>query len=535
MTKKIMKKLLQMATITFLLIAISTNTFTATAQNLILSLQTDKSSYILRELVQTSGSLLYNGQPVQGGLVGIEIREPRATPQRIVARTAQVGTITPPSGGWTIEILSVTLCDFDGNPLTSTLRGTNAFFKATVKYNGAGSIQIRVVINIFDNNITPLGLLAAQFSVSNGDIVTIGPADIDIGTSAAPGTAPIYVSVYTDWPENGGYPLCPEKAGNFTILESEYESPPGKPLPTPFVQDGNYKMNFTLSSEPYPGTYLVDAVAWYQGWIDVESTTFSVTDVAAPPRASFVAKPPVAGPGYEITFDASYSTAEGYNDTITSYSWQFGDTTTGSGKIVKHTYSNLGDYTVTLNVTDNEGFWNTTSKIVRIAIVHNVAVVSIQCLNTIYDRWMVTVSVTVKNLGTIPETFNVTLYANSSLVQTKQATNLGPLLTTVLTFSWNTTGIVRYVNYFLTVTIPPLVGETETSDNTLTYGPIYTKALGDYNNNKEIDIFDLVFVTSRYGLTPSSPNWNIMADLMRDGKIDIFDVVKVTGVYGKKY
>ena len=533
MTKQIMKKLLQVIVITFLLIATSTNTFTANAQNLILSLQTDKSSYILRELVQTSGTLEYDAQPVQGGLVGIEIRDPRATPQKIVARTAQVGTV--PTSGWSVQVLSTTLCDFNGNPLTSTLRGINAFFKTTIKYTGAGSRQIRVTVNIFDNSIIPIGLLSAQFSVSTGDIVTAGPANIYIENSATPGVAPIYVNIFTDWPEDGGYPLCPEATGNFTILESQYESSPGNPLPTPFIQDGNYKMNFTLSSEPYPGTYLVDAVAWYQGWTDIETTTFSVTDVAAPPRASFVAKPPVSGPGYEVTFDASYSTAEGYGDTITSYSWKFGDTTTGSGKTVKHTYSNLGNYTVILNVTDNEGFWNTTSKIMRIAIVHNVAVISIQCLNPIYDRWMVTVSVTVKNLGTIPETFNVTLSANSSLIQTKQATNLSPQLTTVLTFDWNTTGIVYYANYFLTATIAPLVNETETSDNTLNYGPIYTKALGDYNNNREIDIFDLVFVVSRYGATTSSPNWDIMADLTRDGKIDIFDVVQVTSVYGKKY
>lgn len=514
----------------------STNIINVTAQNpLQLTLKTDKSSYVLREQVKISGNLTYNGAPVQGGLVGIEVREPRATPKRIVARTAPVDTITPPPGGWTIEILSATLSDSYGNPLTSTLRGVNAFFKATVKYTGFGSRPIIVTINVYDNSLIPIGILSSQFNITSGDTVTVGPADIYIERWVTPGIAPIYVNVYTNWPDAGGYPLCPEKTGNFTLLESEYESPPGNPLPTYFIENGKYKINFTLPPDPFPGTYLVDASAWYQGWTNTASTTFSVTDVVAPPRASFVAKPPVAAPGYEITFDASYSTAEGYNDTITSYSWNFGDTGTGTGKTVNHTYATTGNYTVTLNVTDGEGFWNTTSKVVRIALIHNVAVLGIQCLNTIYDNWIVSVSVTVKNLGTVAETFNVNLYANSSLIQTKQVSNLGTLLSTVVTFSWNTTGITRYANYFLEAIAPPVVDETDTSDNTKTFGPIWIMALGDSNNNRRIDIFDLVVITAIYGATSSSPKWNIMADLSPNGKIDIFDVVKLTSIYGCTY
>jgi len=526
-----MKKIILFAFVTFLIFY--SILYTVTAQSLVLTLQTDKENYILRENVQISGELLYGGQQVQGGLVGITIKDPRPTPQRIVARTLQVGEL--PQGAWLIEILSATLCDTNGNPITGTLRGVNAFFKATIKNVGPTSRKIQVAINIYDNNLTPLGLLAAQFTIGSGDTVTVGPADITIESSAAPGQALICVSVYTDWPDIGGYPLCPEKTETFMIYESEYESPSGRPLPPPYVESGKYKMNFTLTSEPYPGTYTISAVAWYQGWTDEASTTFTVIDVAAPPRAAFVIKPPVAGPGYEITFDASYSTAEGYGDTITEYYWNFGDSTTGSGKIVKHTYTTIGNYTVTLSVTDNEGYTNTTTKIVKIAIIHNIAVAGIQCLNQIYDNWIVKVLVTVKNNGTIPETFNVVLYANSTQIGTQQAQNLNPYSITNLEFLWNTTGVTRYAKYFLNATAPPLTNETDASDNVLIYGPIDTCALGDANKNREIDIYDVVFITSRYMAKPASPNWNIMADLKRDGEINIYDVVKVTSIYGKKY
>jgi hypothetical protein len=130
----------------------------------------------------------------------------------------------------------------------------------------------------------------------------------------------------------------------------------------------------------------------------------------------------------------------------------------------------------------------------------------------------------------------VNLYRNkTTLIQTKQVSNLGSYLSTVLDFSWNTTGIARYAHYNLTATIPPVVNETDTSDNTLTSGLIYTMALGDQNNNREIDIFDLVAITTIYGVTSTSPRWNIMSDLKPDNKIDIFDLVKLTTVYAKKY
>ena len=51
-------------------------------------------------------------------------------------------------------------------------------------------------------------------------------------------------------------------------------------------------------------------------------------------------------------FDASLSSDDG---TIDSYSWTFGDGTTGSGEVATHTYASAGEKTVTLTVTDDFG------------------------------------------------------------------------------------------------------------------------------------------------------------------------------------
>lgn len=74
--------------------------------------------------------------------------------------------------------------------------------------------------------------------------------------------------------------------------------------------------------------------------------------------------PPIAeanGPYYGFigsptTFDGSASNDADGN--ITSYAWTFGDGTTGTGKVTTHAYNKVGNYTVKLTVTDDDGETN---------------------------------------------------------------------------------------------------------------------------------------------------------------------------------
>jgi chitodextrinase len=71
--------------------------------------------------------------------------------------------------------------------------------------------------------------------------------------------------------------------------------------------------------------------------------------------------PPIANAGLDqtasvgaaVTFNGSGSSDP--DGTITSYGWDFGDGTSGTGSIVNHAYSASGSKTVTLTVTDNSG------------------------------------------------------------------------------------------------------------------------------------------------------------------------------------
>src|SRR6185436_12037666 len=66
------------------------------------------------------------------------------------------------------------------------------------------------------------------------------------------------------------------------------------------------------------------------------------------------------------SFDASGSTADAG---IVSYSWSFGDSTSGSGVTTSHSFEATGAYTVTLTVTDTSGQQSSKSK--KVSVVSN--------------------------------------------------------------------------------------------------------------------------------------------------------------------
>jgi serine protease len=93
------------------------------------------------------------------------------------------------------------------------------------------------------------------------------------------------------------------------------------------------------------------------------SKTVTVSQPAGnlPPTASFTATPD----GLTCAFDASAS--KDSDGTISSYAWDFGDDTTGSGVTTDHVYAAGGTYLVILTVTDNAGATGTQSQSVTVS------------------------------------------------------------------------------------------------------------------------------------------------------------------------
>jgi PKD repeat protein len=86
------------------------------------------------------------------------------------------------------------------------------------------------------------------------------------------------------------------------------------------------------------------------------SHTVAVASTA--PVASFTFSPPHPLASTSVSFDGSGSTDTG--GTLSSYTWDFGDGTNGSGVTTKHTYSAPGNYSVQLTISDGTNSANVT-------------------------------------------------------------------------------------------------------------------------------------------------------------------------------
>jgi hypothetical protein len=97
-------------------------------------------------------------------------------------------------------------------------------------------------------------------------------------------------------------------------------------------------------------------------------------DVVPPPAADFTYSPGDPSAVEDIVF--SYWNGGYWDPTVTDYSWNFGDGTTGTGSPVSHTFARDGDYEVTITVEARGGRTNTATKTVQVR-THDVTLLSL--------------------------------------------------------------------------------------------------------------------------------------------------------------
>jgi PKD repeat protein len=119
---------------------------------------------------------------------------------------------------------------------------------------------------------------------------------------------------------------------------------------------------------------------------------------------------PVAVPGgpysgyvnVPITFDGSGS-YDSDGGAIASYTWNFGDSNTGTGMTAQHTYSVAGTYSVNLTVVDDEGVSNSnsTTAIISAGAVLDLDIAVLKATKTTTLGKSIAIQLSVENPGTV--------------------------------------------------------------------------------------------------------------------------------------
>ncbi len=111
--------------------------------------------------------------------------------------------------------------------------------------------------------------------------------------------------------------------------------------------------------------------------------------------------------------------------------------------------------------------------------VHNVDVAIVDVIvsaTQVYAGQTVNISVVARNEGSANETFNVTLYYDSTAIGTQTVTDLEPGTERTLKFSWDTTDVAPDVSYSIKAEASGVAGETDTDDNTYAQGTLEVKS-----------------------------------------------------------
>lgn len=297
----------------------------------------------------------------------------------------QTSTGSPTAYAWTFE---------GGTPSTSTSPNP------VVTYASAGSYDVQLVASnaAGDNTImiadyvTALDVpIAALSATVAGNVITIidNSVDADMVTYEVDGV-PISGTTYTA-PSNGTYTVtqsasnsCGSAEASTTVEVTVYPtvtidgpSTVSGCSPLSVIYDAISSRATSFDWSTTGGTLSATTGSSSTATFDA-SGSYEISVVASNSFGSAVANYTViveiiAAPSGDFTAitNAATVTYEAVDLGATSYTWDFGDGTTGSGQVVSHTYTASGGYTVALTV-DGECGTESSSQDVEIEVNNSV-------------------------------------------------------------------------------------------------------------------------------------------------------------------
>jgi len=510
-------------------------TASQTSSVLAITANTDLKNYQQRQKATLSGTVTLDGSPATDFLVLVEVSNPSPYGHNSF-RTLQVGN---PTGPWSMNVSSVYLQDSNGNPIDTIKAGSMMYVGMAVNNLQSTALNIYVATTVYDANM--VAIEENSWTSSIGPVQTVAQKFLmQVPTSATSGQAVIINCVYSDEPSNGGIAYCPEHAYYYYLSRTQtgllgITQPP---QPSPQTTPGAYVDPIRLPTAPRPGTYSLYVTGQSSPAVRSSATTsFTVQSTTGiPPQASFAYWPSAPTINITINFDASSSTPEGYGDIITKYEWDFGDGSphyirTGSpaDPTATHVYTQATRYIVTLNVTNNEGLWCTTSKPINVT------------------------------LG-VPPTASFTwlplmIVINQTVTFDASASTPGSF-STLISYAWNfsdgtgifnvttpqtTHGFTQPGNYTVMLTVLDSASRTASTSATVQVQNATIK-IYDITGDGKIDGRDLIIVSRAFGSygpnyyypgSPPTQGWNPIADVTGDNKVDGRDLLPMSRNFGK--
>lgn len=233
-----------------------------------------------------------------------------------------------------------------GNQFTGTPATTDANGVATFSFSSTFAEKKTITVTAGGVILDDKPEITVFLAGSKTTIVSHQPNPSTVGET-------VHVVFTVTSEEGGGTPT-----GTMNIFSFDDSDPSLSSCSVP-VEQGSCDIKFSTN-----GTLKLDAV--YSGDTRFNDSSDRVDHIVnAPPTAAFAVPSCTAGVGCQFT-DGS-SDPDG-NNTITAWSWDFGDLVDNSSnnQNPSHTYALAGDYTVTLAVTDNVGASNAISHPVTI-------------------------------------------------------------------------------------------------------------------------------------------------------------------------
>ena len=158
---------------------------------------------------------------------------------------------------------------------------------------------------------------------------------------------------------------------------------------------------------------------------------------------------------------------------------------------------------------------------------HDIGIVTVYTSEHATGHIRLWISAEVINYGEQAETFNVSVKANSTTIQTQTIT-LASRNSTTVTFVWNTTG-VAVGNYSIAALAYKVQGETDTTDNNMTLADlVFVTAPGDItgaegHSDGVVDMQDIMVILGKFNTRLGSPLWNPVLDVNDDGVTNMRD------------